>query len=159
MTVSTTVEERFWSHVEVGGPDECWLWTGYCQRGYGRFKSPWSQLAHRYVYMLVNDIMLSPEVQVDHLCHTAECLFGADCPHRRCVNPMHLGPATNRENTLRGHTIVAMHAAKTHCVNGHPFNATNTHIRKRGSRDCRECNRLRTVERRAAGYDWRKVNN
>ena len=30
---------RYWSHVKIGRPDECWLWTGPISgKGHGRFQ-------------------------------------------------------------------------------------------------------------------------
>jgi hypothetical protein len=69
---------------------------------------------------------------LDHLCRV-----------RACVNPMHMEPVTARENTLRGESFSAIHAAKTHCVNGHPFTAENTYVPKDRpwQRCCRQCPR------------------
>lgn len=39
---------------------------------------------------------------------------------------------------------------RTHCVNGHEFDETNTHIDKRGWRSCRACSRAKTARQRAA---------
>lgn len=33
---SPTLESRYWSHVDQRGPDECWPWTAYTSRGYGK---------------------------------------------------------------------------------------------------------------------------
>jgi hypothetical protein len=42
---------------------------------------------------------------------------------------------------MRGDTIPARHAAKTHCKNGHEFTPENTYIRPdNGGRQCRACN-------------------
>lgn len=57
-----------------------------------------------------------------------------------------LEPVTQRENLLRGETITARNAAKTHCPRGHAYTAENTYVRPRGSRECRTCNRLRQAK-------------
>lgn len=121
--------ERFWSKVEK--TDGCWLWTGSRSTGgYGYFylngrNSP----AHRVAYeMLVGPIPAG--LQIDHLCRV-----------RNCVNPAHLEPVTQRENLLRGETVTARSASRTHCPQGHPYDAENTSVRKTGKRDCRTCHR------------------
>lgn len=115
--------------------DHCWEWTGarYLTSGYGFF---WmnrrvSRLAHRVVYeSAVGPI---PEgLTLDHLCR-----------NRGCVNPAHLEPVTGVENTMRGISLWAVNARKTHCMRGHEFTAENTIQIKTGSRRCRECQRLR----------------
>jgi hypothetical protein len=99
-------EERFWQKVVI--PEDrlgCWMWTGASLRGYGRF---------RYVDQVVSSHRLSyelclgpipPGLHLDHLCRTP-----------LCVNPLHLDPVTNAENTRRG-----VLANTTHCGNGHPY--------------------------------------
>jgi hypothetical protein len=72
--------------------------------------------------------------QIDHLCRVT-----------LCVNPEHLEPVTCLENLLRGRTVNAANAAKTACVNGHPFDADNTYVAPDGTRECRIC---RTSARR-----------
>jgi hypothetical protein len=56
----------------------------------------------------------------------------------------------HRVNVLRGIGITALHAAKTHCPSGHPYDEANTY-KHRGRRLCRVCNRaaaLRHYHRR-----------
>lgn len=122
---------RFWSKVDLDGPGGCWLWTaGDNGEGYGRFwTGTGSMQAHRFAYeLLVGPI---PEgLQIDHLCRV-----------RRCVNPAHLEPVTQRENILRGTSPQAKNATKTHCPKGHPYNEENTRWH-RGSRYCRVCPRV-----------------
>jgi hypothetical protein len=58
-----------------------------------------------------------------------------------CCNPLHCRPASTRENQLRGNTIVAANAAKTHCPKGHPLSGENLDKTQlaRGIRSCRIC--------------------
>ena len=126
---------NFWG--KVNRTSACWLWeAALSTRGYGRITIAGRQYqAHRLAYeSLVGPI---PEGrQVDHLCRV-----------RRCVNPAHLEIVTGRENVLRGNTIVAQHAAKTHCPRGHEYSAENTR-RWRGHRKCRTCENAREREHR-----------
>lgn len=120
--------ERILQRTDRSG--ECWLWTGQLdQAGYAKVKIDGRmQKGHRVAYQAwVGPI---PEgLQLDHLCRV-----------RRCVNPAHLEPVTNRENTLRGENIVGINAAKTHCKRGHPFDEANTRV-WRNSRICKQCRR------------------
>jgi hypothetical protein len=116
-------------------PDGCWLWQGaLLPNGYGRFHGSVSnEYAHRAAYRLyVGTIPVG--LQIDHRCRV-----------RHCVKPTHLEAVTQRENLLRGDTIVARNAAKTTCVRGHEF----THRNSYGHRACRTCLRAKE-ERRAA---------
>ena len=74
-------------------------------------------------------------LQLDHLCRNT-----------LCTNPAHLEPVTCRENLLRGNTLQAANAAKTHCPYGHPYAGENLRVRRLKSgglgRSCRECARV-----------------
>ncbi len=132
---TTKDAERFWSKVDAAG--DCWLWTARCDRqGYGTFKwnGQW-HFAHRIAYeMLVGPI--PPNMTLDHLCRT-----------HNCINPDHLQVTTLRENILRGYGLSAQRARRTHCPQGHPYDAGNTYT-WRCMRQCRTCNRLRQQIRR-----------
>ena len=130
---------RFQSKVRVDG-NGCWLWTGSLNLGgYGLFKRPSPErvgVAHRYAYeVLVGPI---PEgLNLDHLCRV-----------RNCVNPRHVEPVTQRENIMRGESIVARAAAATHCPSGHPYAGDNVYVNQQGYRYCRACRRAHTAATR-----------
>lgn len=132
-----TEEERFWAQVDKDGPGGCWLWLGSINSGgYGEFHHDYGcSRAHRWAYEhLVGPIT---EETLDHLCRV-----------RPCVNPQHLDPCSRGENTMRGHTITAAHAAKTHCLRGHPLSGTNVY-RYRGNRHCRACRAMHDRKHKA----------
>lgn len=114
---------------------ECLVWTG-CRsvNGYGKMAVRGkSEYAHRYAYQRVHG-EIPGGFDLDHLCR-----------NRPCVDIAHLELVTHQVNLLRGHTITAMNAAKTHCINGHEFNVKNTYRRPDGSRECRQCSRERKM--------------
>ena len=138
-----TAAEKFWNKVDLSDPGGCWMWVAACTRGgYGHFQlgGRWVR-AHRFSYeALVGPI--PPGLQIDHLCRV-----------RACVNPAHLEPVTCRENLLRGDTLTARNAAKTHCPQGHSYDEANTYIRSTGGRNCRACDRDSARRRRAGTHD------
>lgn len=148
----TTPIERLLSHYLVPTePDACIPWTGKpSPQNYG-----WVSIdgkiftAHRVMYlMFVGPI---PDGLVpDHLCHTRDLSCpGGPCAHRLCGRPDHLELVTQGENVLRGRSPMADNARKTHCPQGHPYDAANTWVDKHGYRACRTCNRDRGRARRA----------
>lgn len=126
------VAERFWEKVAKAGPDDCWLWTDFCDRdGYGRFRhSPWRTMrAHRIAWMLANGVQIDAGIFV---CHT--------CDNPSCVNPAHLWLGTCGDNA-RDMAAKGRAAAqrRTHCLHGHPLSEDNTAITHKGHRKCRIC--------------------
>jgi len=120
----------------------CIMWTASTNKdGYGKLNiSQTTHAAHRLAYeLMVGPIPLG--LHLDHLCHTrdASCPGGATCQHRRCVNPYHLEPVTDRTNILRGRSRAATNAVKTHCPRGHLYDESNTRVDKNGKRHCRAC--------------------
>lgn len=147
--------ELFWTRVDKAGPvpdyaphlGPCWVWRGGLDPdGYGRFKeSRKSWRAHTYAYVQLVGARPDPSLVPDHLCRV-----------RHCVNPAHLEWVTNRVNVVvRGQTVTAMNAIKTHCIHGHEFTPENTYTTRDGRRQCRCCladasKRLYDRKRRAA---------
>ena len=111
----------------------CLVWTGVKTRdGYGRFRvfdGKWVyRPAHRFLYERVMG-KIGGGLTLDHLCR-----------NRACINPAHLEPVTMRENLLRGATIVAANAKKTHCKRGHILAGDNLYRHKGKTwRDCLAC--------------------
>lgn len=109
-------------------PEEkgCWVWNAYTTNGYGQFGR--NERAHRFSYKTTNGPI--PEGFVlDHLCRC-----------RKCVNPDHLEPVLLSVNVLRGVSVAALHARKTHCDYGHEFTPENTYTPATGiGRYCRAC--------------------
>jgi len=142
-TIPRPPADRFWEKVDKNGPipearpglGPCWVWTANkVHNGYGRFK-PTKQgrkvKAHTWAYEA--EIGPVPKgLELDHLCR-----------NRACVNPSHLEPVTHRENLMRGNSIVAQAARKTHCPNGHEYSPENTRMGREGDRQCWLCKQAR----------------
>lgn len=134
----------FAAKLVVADPDGCWLWNAsHTPQGYTQFwcahggqAQPRVTTGHKAAY----EHWIGPVPAGLVLDHEA-------CDIRGCVNPWHLRPKTHRANILRGTGATARNAAKTHCPQGHPYDAENT-LLTGGHRQCRICQR----EHNAATY-------
>lgn len=84
--------QRFWSKVDIRGPDDCWDWTaGQQGSGYGTFgrgtRQEGKELAHRMAWELTN----GPIPKGMCICH--------HCDNKLCCNPEHLFLGSYKENT------------------------------------------------------------
>lgn len=117
---------------------ECWIWTASTfVSGYGQVKLDGkNRRVHRVAYELAYG-PIPDGLVIDHLCRV-----------KRCCRPDHLEAVTQQENLLRGDTVNAVNAAKTHCVNGHALSGPNVYVNPTsGHRSCRACHRIKS---------WRK---
>jgi hypothetical protein len=132
---------RFLHKVDKrSSPVGCWLWRGATggkgDHIYGVFRlGKGKAAAHRLCYEQLKGRI--PEGHVlDHVCPGK--------PNKLCVNPDHLEPKTQADNLLNSEiTVNAINAGKTHCKNGHEFDAANTYVNPRtGRRQCRRCSAI-----------------
>lgn len=132
---------RFWARVviqDTGYETACLIWTGSkTTAGYGNLRLPANggyAYAHRLVfearYGTIPKRIDGDRAVIDHLCR-----------NRACVNIDHLELVANRTNILRGDTIQAANAAKTHCHKGHAFTPENTGRNGKYGRTCLTCQR------------------
>ena len=121
------VDARYWlARVEIGEPDDCWLWQGNISpRGYG-----WARrtTAHRWTWQL----FYGPTPEGLHVCH--------HCDNPPCCNPLHLFLGTPSENVQdaqeKGRARTSYDDST--CPAGHAFDEENTY-RFNGWRFCRKC--------------------
>lgn len=82
-------EMRFWSKVDMRGPDECWDWQASRHHtGYGRFKiaGTISGMANRIAWAL------------SHRQDPGNMLVRHSCDRPQCCNPAHLELGTHADN-------------------------------------------------------------
>lgn len=94
------MSDKFWSKVDIRGPDECWPWTAATNGKYGWF---WVDgrccPAHRYAFAQENpnDFIDDPKMHVHH-----------KCENKLCCNPTHL------EQLHISHHLSAKHGGTPH---------------------------------------------
>lgn len=140
------VDSDYWRE-RISRVGDCIEWIGPRNaRGYGYSAyggKNRSARAHRIAYVAHHGQDIPDGLEIDHL-----------CGNRACVNPAHLEAVDHRTNTMRGSTVTAINAAKTHCVRGHelgPGNLVPSQLAY-GRRSCWTCEkyRSRVVDQAAA---------
>mgnify|MGYP001596463961 CR=1 FL=1 len=131
---------RFMKKVIVS-PDGHWLWqAGLDGHNYARYRwrgKPYG--GHLFAFIALRGAI--PEgFELDHLCRI-----------RHCVNPDCLEAVLQIINNLRSESITAIHARKTHCIHGHPFDEENT-LHYGSHRHCRACRKIRSKNYLARRY-------
>ncbi len=155
---------RLLSKIEIA-PNGCWLFTGSIDKntGYGHLSdgNGYPRLAHRLSYEAHKGPIPAGKI-LDHTCHNpTECKGGKTCMHRRCVNPDHVKPTTQKINTsaersqqfhestgnpriITAQAIAAENKRnRTHCKKGHEFTDDTVIKNPDGSRRrCLICARI-----------------
>lgn len=81
-------EVRFWSKVDIRGPNECWEWTASTfHGGYGLFLLDGRRQRANRLALMLGGACLSGELCALHSCHNPGC-----------CNPGHLRPGTHADN-------------------------------------------------------------
>lgn len=126
-------------------PSGCLLWTGATTKGgYGVVGAERPTRGILYVHRLMYEWFVGPipdGKQIDHLCRV-----------RHCAAPAHLEAVTLRVNVLRGEGPSAQASRRTHCPQGHPYDAANTY-RFRTYRQCRACWPIKKRKKSAAALE------
>jgi hypothetical protein len=124
--------ERFKNLLEADPATGCVNFTGCINAlGYGQIGSGGKRGAWVYAHRLGYELAKGPipdGLVIDHLCR-----------NRRCCNPDHLEVVTRGENVLRGMGASVRNAGKTHCPQGHPYDAGNTKHWMQDGRPVRRC--------------------
>lgn len=80
---------RFWSKVDIRGPEECWEWQASINSsGYGRFKIASYEMVSTNRLALISEKRQEPDGM--SVLHT--------CDNRKCCNPHHLYFGTHDDN-------------------------------------------------------------
>lgn len=122
--------KRFWSKVIK--TKDCWIWSA-CKNpfGYGTFYLKKLMRAHRVSYEISYG-SIPNNLTIDHLCRNTSC-----------VRPEHLEAVTQRENVLRGNSLMAINKKKFFCKRDHPLLGKNIYCRPlRKQRECRICREI-----------------
>lgn len=136
-----TPAERFLRQLEKIKCEGCWEWRhSFTSAGYGKFRvdDRWL-LSHRVSYE-INVGPIPDGLQIDHKCR-----------NRKCVNPAHMEPVTQRENILRGDSMVRPLLER--CRRGHELTGDNIATDRNGERRCLICRR---ASRRTANRNRKK---
>ena len=99
----TRLPARFWNKIRV--ENGCWIWTGSQAGGgrLGRYGRIWWEGKNRYTHRVSYSVLIGPippGLDLDH----------KECDRRLCANPLHVAPATRRDNLLRSPLTVASKA-------------------------------------------------
>lgn len=110
MVVSRDTIDRFWSHVNIQGPDDCCEWqASRTSFGYGRPSINGKSIqAHRFSYELKYGFGSALGLKVRHTCDNPPC-----------VNPKHLLLGTQKQNV----TDMYERGRQNPCKGGNHWNA------------------------------------
>ncbi len=116
---------EFWENVKKAGDEECWVWQGHRNTGYGVvFWKSNQYYAHRIAYALSHG-SIPKDLTIDHVRERG-------CLSKLCVNPAHLETVTQSENIKRYHRSRKLDPAYN------PAKCRHGHDREIG-KPCRTC--------------------
>lgn len=139
-----SLEERFWSKVDIRGNVECWAWIAAASRGRARFRMSnprrWEH-ASRVCWELVYGFIPADMSILHH------------CDNGLCVNPEHLWLGTQQDNIAdciaKGRYRsggAEINRGKVNCPQGHEYTNENTYFWRK-MRFCQICRTLRNRAR------------
>lgn len=135
--------ERFWSKVQIGGPDDCWPWTkAKNKQGYGQVTiNGKQQPAHRVAWEIENQQEMPAHLMALH-----------SCDWKSCCNPRHVRPGTGKDNAADVIERGTRYTPWTHCGRGHEMTPENTltTAKRRYCKACQQINARKTYLRKKA---------
>lgn len=90
---SPTLAQRYWSHIDVRGPDECWPWTACTEKGYGKI---WVGYDADGRVLMRRSTRVGWELVNGEGPGSLDVLHSCDNPP--CHNPAHWNLGTHAEN-------------------------------------------------------------
>uniref|UniRef100_A0A6M3KWD7 Putative homing endonuclease n=1 Tax=viral metagenome TaxID=1070528 RepID=A0A6M3KWD7_9ZZZZ len=92
MISDNELTHRFWKRVDIKTPNDCWLWKGPTDRGYGVTCDGSNRIStHRMAWKLING-------DIPKFVKTRKALVRHKCGNRLCVNPNHLDIGNYSDN-------------------------------------------------------------
>lgn len=129
--------QRFWNNLLVDPLTGCWVWQGRPDRdGYPNRTSTINYATKERPYRWAYRVLVGPIIgeTLNHQCRNKMCCNPGP---GHCCEPMSF---VDNVRDAKAHTVT--------CRQGHPYDMTNTHVRRDGRRECKTCMRERVAAQR-----------